>query len=367
MVLSYTTSPAYHLIAETGRHARRQRRLPKAITCRSRWRASWRPPISPMLADRFLAFIGSDAFQSVIPTTNWMYPAVTPAAGLPRGFRGTDPASKNRCCCRPTRRLRHGPGHWTNGARRCRAEGGGRRRCGGPCASDAGDAGRCCCAAAAAALGPADWAAVRFTLWQAAVSAVLSVGWRCRWRGPGAAALCRARAADLAHGGTVPVAGHRGGARACWRCSDASGLLNRGLEAAGLPPLSIYGFHGVVLAHVFLNLPLAVRMILSGWQGIPSERFRLAASLGMGPGAVLRHLEVPMLRGRAAGRAGSRVSDLPDKLRGGADTGWRAEGDDGGAGDLSGIAVRVRPAACGACWRCVQFGLCAGRCYWQGS
>ena len=28
----------------------------------------------------------TDAFQSVIPTTNWMYPAVTPEAGLPEGF-----------------------------------------------------------------------------------------------------------------------------------------------------------------------------------------------------------------------------------------------------------------------------------------
>ena len=28
----------------------------------------------------------SDGFQSAIPTTNWMYPAVTPDAGLPDGF-----------------------------------------------------------------------------------------------------------------------------------------------------------------------------------------------------------------------------------------------------------------------------------------
>jgi thiamine transport system substrate-binding protein len=28
----------------------------------------------------------SDAFQSIIPTTNWMYPAATPAGGLPEGF-----------------------------------------------------------------------------------------------------------------------------------------------------------------------------------------------------------------------------------------------------------------------------------------
>jgi thiamine transport system substrate-binding protein len=40
----------------------------------------------PELADKFLAFIVSDAFQSIIPTTNWMYPAVTPSAGLPDGF-----------------------------------------------------------------------------------------------------------------------------------------------------------------------------------------------------------------------------------------------------------------------------------------
>ncbi|HGG64268.1 MAG TPA: thiamine ABC transporter substrate-binding protein, partial [Rhodobacteraceae bacterium] len=40
----------------------------------------------PELADKFLKFIVSDAFQSIIPTTNWMYPAITPADGLPEGF-----------------------------------------------------------------------------------------------------------------------------------------------------------------------------------------------------------------------------------------------------------------------------------------
>jgi thiamine transport system permease protein len=52
----------------------------------------------------------------------------------------------------------------------------------------------------------------------------------------------------------------------------------------------------VVLAHVFLNLPLAVRMLLLGWQAIPGERFRLAQALGFGPWHVFRHLEGPMLR-----------------------------------------------------------------------
>ena len=40
----------------------------------------------PELADRFLAFMQSEAFQSVIPTTNWMYPAKQPEAGLPAGY-----------------------------------------------------------------------------------------------------------------------------------------------------------------------------------------------------------------------------------------------------------------------------------------
>ena len=35
-----------------------------------------------------------------------------------------------------------------------------------------------------------------------------------------------------------------------------NGVLNGVLDALGLPAVSIYGFHGVVLAHVFFNLPL---------------------------------------------------------------------------------------------------------------
>ena len=36
--------------------------------------------------------------------------------------------------------------------------------------------------------------------------------------------------------------------------------------------LSIYGVHGVIMAHVFFNLPLATRLLLQGWVSIPSER-----------------------------------------------------------------------------------------------
>lgn len=147
-----------------------------------------------------------------------------------------------------------------------------------------------------ARLGPADLSALGFTLWQAAVSAGLS----CliavplaralhRRRFPGRTALITALGAPfilptvVAVMGLIAVFGRRG-------------LVNTGLEAAGLPAVSIYGAQGVILAHVFFNLPLATRMVFQGWQAIPAERLRLAASLGLGPGAVQRHLEVPMLR-----------------------------------------------------------------------
>ncbi|MBL4812103.1 MAG: thiamine/thiamine pyrophosphate ABC transporter permease ThiP, partial [Rhodobacteraceae bacterium] len=79
-----------------------------------------------------------------------------------------------------------------------------------------------------------------------------------------------------------------------------AGLLNSGLAYLGLPTVSIYGFHGVVLAHVFFNLPLATRLLLQGWAAIPAERFRLAASLNL---PVWRYLEWPMLRNAVPGAA----------------------------------------------------------------
>ncbi|MBN2907426.1 MAG: thiamine ABC transporter substrate binding subunit [Rhodobacteraceae bacterium] len=85
MVLSYTTSPAYHLIAEeddTKAAAPFDEGHYLQIEVAGRIASSDQPE----LAQQFLDFMLSDGFQSVIPTTNWMYPAVTPAGGLPQGF-----------------------------------------------------------------------------------------------------------------------------------------------------------------------------------------------------------------------------------------------------------------------------------------
>jgi thiamine transport system permease protein len=75
-----------------------------------------------------------------------------------------------------------------------------------------------------------------------------------------------------------------------------AGFFNQLLVSLGLPPINIYGLHGVVLAHVFFNLPLAVRFILQGWLSIPAEHFRLSASLNCGVRETARLLERPMLR-----------------------------------------------------------------------
>ena len=85
MVLSYTTSPAYHLIAESDA-SKAAATFDEGHYLQIEVAAKLAASDQPALADRFLAFIGSDAFQSVIPTTNWMYPAHTPAGGLPQGF-----------------------------------------------------------------------------------------------------------------------------------------------------------------------------------------------------------------------------------------------------------------------------------------
>ncbi|MFM5657591.1 thiamine ABC transporter substrate binding subunit [Aeromonas veronii] len=83
MVLSYTTSPAYHLIAEN------KPRYQAAAFEEGHYRqvevaAKLKSAKQEKLADQFLQFMVSPTFQQEIPTGNWMYPVIdTP---LPKGF-----------------------------------------------------------------------------------------------------------------------------------------------------------------------------------------------------------------------------------------------------------------------------------------
>ena len=77
MVLSYTTSPAYHLIAE-GDASKSAAAFDEGHYMQIEVAAKLASSDQPELADAFLEFMVSEAFQSVISTTNWMYPSVTP-------------------------------------------------------------------------------------------------------------------------------------------------------------------------------------------------------------------------------------------------------------------------------------------------
>jgi thiamine transport system substrate-binding protein len=91
MVLSYTTSPAYHLLAESD-DTKAAALFDEGHYLQIEVAGKLAATDQPELADKFLDFLLSDGFQSVIPQTNWMYPAVTPAAGLPEGFDAFRPA-----------------------------------------------------------------------------------------------------------------------------------------------------------------------------------------------------------------------------------------------------------------------------------
>ncbi|XPE46362.1 thiamine ABC transporter substrate-binding protein [Shigella flexneri] len=82
LVLSYTTSPAYHIIEEK-KITTRQRPLPKAIICRWKWRQNRRQQTAET-GRRVPELYGLPAFQNAIPTGNWMYPVTQ--VTLPEGF-----------------------------------------------------------------------------------------------------------------------------------------------------------------------------------------------------------------------------------------------------------------------------------------
>lgn len=85
MVLSYTTSPAYHIIAEnTDRYGAAQFSEGHYMQVEVAARTS--TSANPALAEKFLAFMTGPGFQDVIPTTNWMYPVIDTSGGLPDAF-----------------------------------------------------------------------------------------------------------------------------------------------------------------------------------------------------------------------------------------------------------------------------------------
>ncbi|MFN7124927.1 MAG: thiamine/thiamine pyrophosphate ABC transporter permease [Allorhizobium sp.] len=145
-----------------------------------------------------------------------------------------------------------------------------------------------------------------FTLWQAFLSTLLSVGIAL----PVASALARQpdfpgriwliRLMAVPMGLPVLI-----GALGLIGIFGRSGIINDVLTGLGLSqPISIYGLTGILIAHVFFNLPLATRLMLSALERVPAEYWRMSASLGFSPLSTFRFIEWPVLARVIPGAAG---------------------------------------------------------------
>jgi len=85
MVLSYTTSPAYHMIEEkTDRYQAAS--FSEGHYIQIEVAAISKASHDPALAKSFLEFMISPEFQNIIPTTNWMMPVAKTSGDLPAAF-----------------------------------------------------------------------------------------------------------------------------------------------------------------------------------------------------------------------------------------------------------------------------------------
>ena len=84
-VLSYTTSPAYHIVAEND-YTKLAAIFDEGHLMQIEVGAILEKSGKKQLAADFLAFMTSSEAQSIIPTTNWMYPAKQPDIELPAAF-----------------------------------------------------------------------------------------------------------------------------------------------------------------------------------------------------------------------------------------------------------------------------------------
>jgi thiamine transport system permease protein len=158
---------------------------------------------------------------------------------------------------------------------------------------------------AAAAFDPYLLRVARFTLWQAALSTILSVA--------PAILVARALSRHPAFPGRGAILGLFAvplGLPAIVVAMGVLALLGRAgwfapafawLSGADWP--GIYGLSGILVAHVFFNLPLSARLLLEALDAVPRDHWRLSAQLGMGAGASFRLIEWPALRAALPGAA----------------------------------------------------------------
>lgn len=143
---------------------------------------------------------------------------------------------------------------------------------------------------------------VVFTVVQAFLSAVLSVGLAIpvaraihRRRFPGRKPFIRILGLPMVIPTIVGVLG-------IVAIYGRSGWLNAGLEQLGLQGrFDVYGLQGILIAHIFFNMPFAARILLQAWESVPAESWRLAGQLGASEIQTFCLVEWPVVRQAAPG------------------------------------------------------------------
>nr|WP_210278085.1 thiamine/thiamine pyrophosphate ABC transporter permease [Phyllobacterium myrsinacearum] len=150
------------------------------------------------------------------------------------------------------------------------------------------------------------WRVARFTLMQALLSMLLAIAFAIPVARalhehpafPGRALILRLFALPLALPALVAVLG-------ITSVYGRNGLLAFGLNRLGFDAIpNVYGLTGILLAHVFFNLPLATRLVLASLDSIPADYWKLSSQLGMGSWARFRLIEWPVIRRNLSGIAG---------------------------------------------------------------
>jgi len=85
MVLSYTTSPAYHIIEEK-KYNYKTANFKNGHYAQIEIAGMLKSSKHKKLAKEFLNFMLSGEFADIIPTTNWSYPVVKTKKGMPAGY-----------------------------------------------------------------------------------------------------------------------------------------------------------------------------------------------------------------------------------------------------------------------------------------
>lgn len=130
---------------------------------------------------------------------------------------------------------------------------------------------------------------IYFTLWQAILSTTLSV----------AIGLIVARA--FAHAGHFPfrslVLGLFGLPLVIPAVVAVLGVVSV-YGSQGWLPLGqkLYGLNGILLAHLFFNIPLTVRLLLPVWNAVPQQYWRISSQLGLNNWQLWKQVEWPALK-----------------------------------------------------------------------